>query len=71
MIYTAVEIREPKDAIGTGFLISVQSETTPNRWPYVVTAEHVNRGEAKVYVAAANPPGAGELYEPVLVPEWI
>ncbi|HEY5103405.1 MAG TPA: serine protease [Acidimicrobiales bacterium] len=72
MINTAVEIRDsPDNAIGTGFLMSVRGETNPsNTRPYVLTAEHVIRGDAEIYVAAANPNKNGELYEPVLVPDW-
>ena len=72
MIFTAVEIRNsPTHAIGTGFLMSVRGEgNLNNRWPYVVTADHVIRGESSIYVAAPDPNGSGELYEPEPVNDW-
>lgn len=72
MLFTAVEIRDSlAHAIGTGFLMTVRGETNPvNIWPYVVTADHVVRDVATVYVAAPNPNANGELFEPVLVKDW-
>ena len=70
MIFTAVEIRNQDGAIGTGFLMSVKSETTPNRWPYVITAEHVVRGETDITVAAPDPNRSGELYDPEPINDW-
>lgn len=72
MIFVAVEIRNsPTHAIGTGFLMTVRGEQNPsNIWPYVVTADHVIRDESTIYVAAPNPNGNGELYEPELITDW-
>lgn len=72
MLFIAVEIRDsPTRAIGTGFLMTVRGEENPgNIWPYVLTADHVIRGESTIYVAAPDPNGNGELYEPILVNDW-
>ena len=57
--------------IGTGFLITVKSEThTDVRYGYCVTAAHVIDGQNRVEVQPPNPFGNGELYEPSLVEDW-
>jgi hypothetical protein len=71
MVFTAVEIRNATQAIGSGFLMTVKGEENPDHvFPYVLTADHVIRGETTVFVAAPDPNRSGELYDPILVGDW-
>jgi hypothetical protein len=56
--------------LGTGFVVSVPSETVPNSpHAYVVTAHHVIAGETRVAVQFPDP-FTSELSEPVRLTDW-
>lgn len=62
---------EGRNAIGTGFFVTVRSERLEGvRYGYVITARHVLDGESKLEVAPSIPTSRGELYEPVEVTDW-
>jgi hypothetical protein len=73
VIDSAVRITSTGDLLGTGFIVSVPSETRPaGTWDYLVTADHVVKNQAEIAVEIPQPFGNG-LYEPVSVPEdnWL
>lgn len=82
MIHSAVriigDVPNPKrltgrtrGAIGTGFLMTVASETLPNVvYGYVLTAHHVIDCQSVVDVQAPNPFANGALYEPLRIDDW-
>jgi hypothetical protein len=61
-----------RDAIGTGFLVSVRSAAIEGvRYSYVVTAHHVLENQTKIEVAAPDPFKMGVLQAPVEVRHWV
>ncbi|HUO72813.1 MAG TPA: serine protease, partial [Solirubrobacteraceae bacterium] len=71
MMHSAVRITSAGDLLGTGFLVTVPSETLDGtRWGYVVTAHHVIHAHIEREVQAPNPFVDGELYDPVPVEDW-
>lgn len=70
MIHSAVRIIG-ETRKGTGFLITVDSETLPDvRYGYAVTAHHIIEGQTKIRVQIPDPFKDGELYEPFQVKDW-
>lgn len=63
---------QPKRApIGTGFVVTVPSETFENvEYPYLLTAHHVIAGQTATEAQPPNPLDEGSLYEPVRVKKW-
>lgn len=72
MIDSAVRITSAGDLLGTGFLVTVPSETLPGvRWGYVVTAHHVIDEQIEIAVQVPDPfTNGGVLYDPVRVEAW-
>src|SRR5438132_8802514 len=67
MMLSAVRIRGSK-GLGTGFLVTVRSETLPDhRWGYLVTAHHVIAKQTEINVQIPDAFGDGALYEPMRV----
>src|SRR5436190_21853428 len=59
-----------RGTIGTGFLLSVHSETHENfRFPYLVTAHHVIDGQTDIEAHIANPQ-TGVLARGMHVTDW-
>ncbi|HEU5476653.1 MAG TPA: serine protease [Gaiellaceae bacterium] len=60
-----------RGTIGTGFVVSVLSETLADvRYAYVLTAHHVIDLEPRVEIQCANPFAPGELYPPISLTDW-
>jgi hypothetical protein len=58
-------------AIGTGFIVTVPSESIDDaKYGYLLTAHHVIAGQTDVEAQPANPFEEGELYPPVKVTGW-
>lgn len=71
MIHSAVRISSFGDLAGTGFIVTVGSETIPGeRYGYVITAHHVIDTGLGFEVQVPNPFANGELYPPVPVSDW-
>jgi hypothetical protein len=60
-----------RGVIGTGFFVTVPSETDPNRlFPYLVTAHHVLEDQNTVEMQVPHPILPGRLSPPVVVADW-
>jgi hypothetical protein len=73
MLLASVRINSFSELIGTGFVVTVVSETVPeNRWGYVVTANHVvdkYKGMDR-NVVAYDPTREGAPHTPIPVENW-
>ena len=60
-----------RGTIGSGFLVAVPSETYPEQkwYPYVVTCDHVVRGQKNIEVVAVN--SDGQPFAPHPIREWV
>jgi hypothetical protein len=64
-------IGDSRETIGTGFFLTVQSESNPKlRHPYLVTAHHVIAGQTDVCVRIADAWTDGSLAPPLPVTGW-
>jgi hypothetical protein len=64
-------IGEKRAAVGTGFFMTVPSETLDEvRYGYVLTAHHVLWDQNRIEIQASNPVTNGELHPPVDVNDW-
>ena len=71
MLQCACRISSVGDLLGTGFLITVESEKADHiRYGYVVTAQHVVANQLEVSVETADPLNFGLLHDPVEVSRW-
>jgi hypothetical protein len=62
MLDCAVRITSLGSLLGTGFLVTVPSETLAGvRWGYIVTAHHVVDKQIEIDVQAPDPDTAGAL----------
>ncbi|MGO9763704.1 MAG: trypsin-like peptidase domain-containing protein [Solirubrobacteraceae bacterium] len=66
-----MRITSAGELCGTGFIVSVASETIKGkRWAYLLTAHHVIANQADVAVEVPDPLVYGALYDPVSVDDW-
>jgi hypothetical protein len=71
MLHSAVRITSVGDLLGTGFIVTVDSETIPGHsHGYVVTAHHVIARHLEIAMQASDPFTNGDLYPPVTVEDW-
>lgn len=71
MLNSVVRISSAGELLGSGSIVSVPSETIRGkRWPYLVTAHHVIRGQIEIEVEIPNPVALGDLYEPQPARHW-
>ncbi len=70
-MHAAVRITSIGSLLGTGFCITVDSESIPGvKWGYLLTAHHVIRHQIEIDAEVPNPFSNGELYPPVRVEDW-
>lgn len=68
---SAVRITSFGDLCGTGFIMTVPSESIPGkRWGYVLTAHHVIKGQVGVEIEVPNPFDLATLQAPITVENW-
>jgi hypothetical protein len=62
---------ERREPVGTGFLVTVPSETIEGlRYGYVLTAHHILFDQDRVEVQAPDPTANGALNPPVTIEDW-
>jgi hypothetical protein len=67
----AVRISSAGTLLGTGFILTVASESIPGKeWTYVVTAHHVIRGQAEIEIEIPDPLGDHKLSPPIELADW-
>lgn len=71
MLLASVRINSVEELRGTGFVVTVDSETLPDvRWGYVITAFHVVQSQIESNVVAYDPTRGGAAYPPVPISDW-
>ncbi len=71
LLDSVVRISSAGDLLGSGSIVSVRSEATPEAsWPYVVTAHHVIASQVLVEIEVPDPLEQGKLFAPVPVDDW-
>jgi hypothetical protein len=71
MLNSVVRITSAGDLMGTGSIVSVESEAINGlRWPYVVTAHHVIKNQVEIGLEIADPLTHGEIFSPVPCDDW-
>jgi hypothetical protein len=64
-------IGEKRAPLGTGFFITVPSETVDGmRYGYVLTAHHILWDQNRIEIQASNPTTNGELHPPLEINDW-
>jgi hypothetical protein len=73
VLNSVVRITSVGGLIGSGFIVSVPSESVPGKqWPYLVTAHHVIRGhEGLVEIDVPDPEIIGDIAEGIPIKGWV
>jgi hypothetical protein len=71
LLDSVVRISSAGDLLGTGSIVSVRSEATPEAsWAYVVTAHHVIAHQVLLEIEVPDPLDHGKLFPPMPIDDW-